>query len=324
MSDADIPVVSDRLEVVVKTRADEADGIASFELQAADRSALPPFDAGAHIDVHLPGPMIRQYSLCNPPGERHRYLIAVLREPDGRGGSARMHEAKVGDQLTISHPRNAFALDAGSAPKLLVAGGIGITPLKAMAHTLAARGADFELHYFARSASRAAFRDALAAEPFRPKVSFHFDDEGAGLPLPDATLAPDRFAHIYLCGPSGFIGKVRDQAISRGFAIERIHVEHFSAEGAASGGRSFVVEAVRSGVTVTVSANESVAQALERAGVHVLTSCEQGLCGACLTPVLEGIPEHRDEYQTDAEKAENAKMTICCSRARTPVLRLDI
>ncbi|MDN7999946.1 PDR/VanB family oxidoreductase [Burkholderia multivorans] len=324
MSEANIPVVSGNLAVVVSARTDEADGIASFELQAADGSALPPFDAGAHIDVHLPGPMIRQYSLCNPPGEQHRYLIAVLREPDGRGGSARMHDVKAGDRLTISAPRNAFALDAGREPKLLVAGGIGITPLKAMAHALAARGIDFELHYFARSASRAAFRSALAAEPFAPDVHFHFDDAGTGLPLPDATLAPDRFAHVYLCGPSGFIDKVRDQAVARGFAIERIHVEHFSAESAVSGGRSFVVEAVRSGVTVTVGENESIAQALERAGVPVLTSCEQGLCGACLTPVLEGIPEHRDEYQTDAEKAGNAKMTICCSRARTPALRLDI
>lgn len=235
-----------------------------------------------------------------------------------------MHDLKVGDLLIISHPRNAFPLDAENGTKLLVAGGIGITPLKAMAHALTLRGIDFELHYFARSVSRAAFRDALATEPFAAAVRFHFDGDGASLPLADETLAPERIAHIYLCGPTGFIDKVREQAIARGFAAERIHVEHFSAENNASCGRSFVVEAVRSGATVTVGENESIARALERAGVQVLTSCEQGLCGACLTPVLEGIPEHRDEYQTAAEKAENAKITICCSRARTPVLRLDI
>lgn len=324
MNEVDITAAPGGLDVVVSARNDEADGIASFELKA-DGTTLPPFEAGAHIDVYLPGPMVRQYSLCNPPGERHRYVIAVLREPAGRGGSTRMHDLKSGDRLRISRPRNAFALDADGGTKLLIAGGIGITPLKAMAHALAARGDDFQLHYFARSASRAAFRDALASEPFAKRVHFHFDEEGAGLSLLEERLSPDRIGHVYVCGPTGFIGEVRDRALARGFAQRQIHFEHFSVNTAATvASSSFVVEAVRSGVTVTVGEDESIARALERAGVQVLTSCEQGLCGACLTPILEGVPDHRDEYQTDAEKAENRKITVCCSRALTPVLRLDI
>jgi vanillate O-demethylase ferredoxin subunit len=306
----------DEFEVVIAARTREADDVSAFELRLANGSPLPAFDAGAHIDVHLSGALVRQYSLCNAPGETHRYVIAVLNEPAGRGGSASMHGLRAGDTLRIGRPRNAFALDAGDGARLLVAGGIGVTPLKAMAHALAARGSDFRLHYFARTASRAAFRDEFAQAPFADKVLFHFDDEGARLPLPADQLAPNRFSHVYVCGPAGFIDRVRADCLAHGFSRERIRVEHFSA------GAS-VVEAVRSGVTVTVAQGESIAQALEKAGLQVLTSCEQGLCGVCLTPVLGGIPEHREDL-TAAEKAENTQITICCSRARSAVLRLDI
>jgi vanillate O-demethylase ferredoxin subunit len=311
------------IEVIVTARTEEADGIASFELRALDDAPLPPFDAGAHIDVHLSDTVVRQYSLCNPPGETHRYVIAVLRESAGRGGSASMHELKPGERVRIGVPRNRFALDGGVEPKLLVAGGIGVTPLKAMAHVLAERGIDFELHYFARTASHAAFRYALQHDSMGKNVRFHFDDQGAVLRDMNASLDPARFGEIYLCGPTGFIGAVRALALERGYAPERIRVEHFAATAPATGA-NFVVEAVRSGVTVTVGEDETIAQALDRAGVQVLTSCEQGLCGACLTPVIEGTPDHRDDYQSHDEKAENAKITICCSRAISPFLRLDI
>lgn len=311
------------IEAIVTARTEEANGIASFELRALDDAPLPPFDAGAHIDVYLGDTVVRQYSLCNAPSETHRYVIAVLRESAGRGGSARMHELRPGERVRIGVPRNQFALDGGAAPKLLVAGGIGVTPLKAMAHVLAERGIDFELHYFARSTSHAAFRDALQHDSIAENVRFHFDDQGAVLRDMNASLDPARFSEIYLCGPTGFIGAVRTLALERGYAPEQIRVEHFASSAPASG-MTFVVEAVRSGVTVTVGEDETIAQALDRVGVQVLTSCEQGLCGACLTPVIEGTPDHRDEYQSDDEKAENAKITICCSRALSRFLRLDI
>lgn len=317
------------LDVVVHARRDDTTDIAVFELRRADGGDLPPFTAGAHIDVHLGDGLVRQYSLCNPGAERDRYVIGVLREKGGRGGSARMHGLRQGDRLRIGVPRNAFALDEGGTRVLLVAGGIGITPILAMARHLQAADREFELHYFARSASTAAFLSELRHAALADRVRLHFDDAGGSIARVLPLLHPDRGSHVYVCGPSGFIDCVRQGALAAGFDAGAVRFERFAAEpspatAADDAEAAFEVEAARSGVRVTVEPGQSIAKALEEAGLQVLTSCEQGLCGVCLTNVLEGVPDHRDEFQTDEEKARNDKMTICCSRAMTPLLRLDI
>jgi len=315
------------LSVRVAHKSLAAEDICVFELVAADGSALPPFEAGAHIDVQLPDGLTRQYSLCNPPHETHRYQIGVLRDAASRGGSRALHErVQVGQALAISAPKNHFALAPDARRSLLLAGGIGITPILCMAEALQARGAEFELHYCARSRGRAAFLDRLAAAPFAARVATHFDDEAAAQRLDIAALlaAADEGTHLYVCGPRGFIDAVLAAARAAGWAEARLHVEFFTGsvvDGA--GDTAFEVELKQSGRVVIVPAGVSIVQALGRAGIEVMVSCEQGICGTCLTPVLEGVPDHRDDYLTLEERAASDQMLLCCSRARTPRLVLD-
>lgn len=313
------------LDLVVHGRRLAADGVVELDLRAPDGAALPAFEAGSHVDVLAAEGVIRQYSLCNDPSETQRYLLGVLLDRASRGGSAGVHRWQAGQRVRIGLPRNNFALRPGPGPVVLVAGGIGITPLKSMAHALWRAGREFRLHYFARSRSHAAFWPELQAQPFAHLLQAHFDDEGAALPLPVAVLRPQADAQLYVCGPQGFIERMTQDARAAGLADSAVHVEHFAAQAmAAQDASEFSVEAVRSQRTVRVRADQSIAQALEEAGIQVLLSCEQGLCGTCLTPVLGGEPDHRDDYLSDAERASNATMAICCSRSRTPVLRLDI
>jgi vanillate monooxygenase ferredoxin subunit len=313
------------VKVVRKTR--EAIDITGFELARADGGALPAFSAGSHIDVQLPGGLTRQYSLCNDSGEQHRYRIAVLRDPASRGGSVAMHDAvREGDEIQISAPRNHFPLQHAQR-SLLFAGGIGVTPLLCMAQRLAAIGADFEMHYATRSIERTAFRDEILASTFANKVSFHHDDGEPAqvLNVPEALGAYDAGTHIYVCGPGGFINHVMQVAQGMGWPATHIHVEHFAAAPQDhSADAAFEVKIASTGKTCTVPAGESVVQALAKHGIEILTSCEQGVCGTCITRVLEGEPDHRDLYFTDEEKAKNDQFTPCCSRSRTPVLVLDL
>jgi vanillate O-demethylase ferredoxin subunit len=315
------------ISVKVAAKACEADGICSYELVREDGQPLPAFEAGAHIDVHLTDTLVRQYSLCNRPGETHRYQIAVLREPASRGGSRAMHEdIDAGAVLRISAPKNHFPL-VPAGRTLLFAGGIGVTPILAMAEALAAGDAPFELHYCARSPERAAFRDRIAASGFASRVHFHYDSGAAGQKLDLSALlaAPRPDTHIYVCGPQGFIEHVL--AAAKGFAwpAAQVHVEYFKAEAAdTSGDQGFDVRLASSGKVVTIPAGRTVIQVLAEQGVDVPYSCEEGVCGTCLTRVLEGVPEHRDLYLTDEEHAANDQFTPCCSRARTPVLVLDL
>lgn len=204
-------MTSPTLNVRVVRKAAEAVDIATFELVAADGSALPPFSAGAHIDVHLPNGLVRQYSLCNDPAETHRYLIGVLRDPASRGGSQAMHDqVRDGDLLRISAPKNHFPLAHEARRSLLLAGGIGITPILCMAERLALTGAEFTLHYCARTPERTAFRERIRRSAYAPRVHFHFDDGAPAQKLDlDATLArPEDGVHLYVCGPKGFIDAV--------------------------------------------------------------------------------------------------------------------
>jgi vanillate O-demethylase ferredoxin subunit len=315
------------LEVRVVARRVEAEDILSFELQRADGSALPPYSAGAHVDMHLPGGLIRQYSLCSPEGAHGKYTIGVLKEPGSRGGSKALHEqVQIGDTLLISEPRNKFPLDVHARRSLLFAGGIGITPILAMADELARDGRDFELYYCARSRGRMAFIERIGSSPWAAMASLHFDD-GAPEQRLDAgrVLAAAGNAHLYVCGPGGFMNYALGASRSLGWQEARLHREYFTAEPVDhSGDKAFEVELHRSGRTIFVAADKSAASALSEAGVDIPLSCEQGVCGTCLTRVLEGIPEHRDFYLTDEEHLRNDRFTPCCSRSQTPRLLVDL
>jgi vanillate O-demethylase ferredoxin subunit len=314
-----------RVKVVRKRR--EAEGIASFELAREDGGALPAFSAGSHIDVEVPGGATRQYSLCNDSLESHRYRIAVLRDAASRGGSVGMHDnVNEGDVLTISEPRNHFPL-VHARRTLLFAGGIGVTPLLCMAQRLAAIGADFTMHYATRSPARTAFRDEIAASPFADRVVFHLDDgpDAQKLDVAAALGTPDAGTHVYVCGPAGFIDHVVQQAKAAGHAPDHIHLEYFGAVPQdTSGDRAFEVKIASTGRTYTIPADQTVVHALQAHGVDILTSCEEGVCGTCLTRVLEGECDHRDHYLTDEEKARHDQFTPCCSRARSATLILDL
>jgi vanillate monooxygenase ferredoxin subunit len=317
----------ENIAVKVVRKAQEALDIASFELARTDGGALPAFSAGSHIDVQLPGGLTRQYSLCNDSGEQHRYRIAVLRDAASRGGSAAMHDAvHEGDVIQISAPRNHFPLQHAQR-SLLFAGGIGVTPLLCMAQRLAAIGAEFEMHYSTRSIERTAFRDEIAASSFAGKVHFHHDDGAAAqvLNVPAALGSYDAGTHVYVCGPGGFINHVVQVAQGMGWPASHIHLEYFAAAPQDhSADAAFEVKIASTGKTCTVTPGESVVQALAKHGVEILTSCEQGVCGTCITRVLEGEPDHRDLYFTDEEKAKNDQFTPCCSRSRSRVLVLDL
>lgn len=316
------------IDVVVTRKRREAEGIYSFELAPAEDSLLPAFSAGSHIDVHLPNGLVRQYSLCNHPEDRHRYLLGVLLDPASRGGSQAMHEqVHEGSRLRISEPRNLFPLEHGAGYSVLFAGGIGITPILCMAERLARIGAPFELHYCGRSVGRMAFIEYLRHSAFADGVHVHVDDGEASQRLDSAGVlsAPTRDRHLYVCGPNGFMEHVLGTARAQGWAETQLHREYFTAAAApVSEAGGFEVQLASTGQCFQVPATLSVAQVLLEAGIDIPLSCEQGICGTCITRVLEGEPEHRDMFLTDAERARNDQFTPCCSRARSARLVLDL
>lgn len=314
------------IDVVVKTIEQQAQNILSFELAREDDAPLPAFSAGAHIDVHLPDGLVRQYSLCNHPQEHHRYQIAVLQNADSRGGSKAMHGLQQGTRLCISEPRNLFPLQHDAKHHLLMAGGIGITPLLCMAERLSHTGGDFALHYFARSAQQAAFVERLRQAPFADRVHLHFD-EGEPSKRPDTAAligTPQAHAHLYVCGPGGFMAHVLDSARDLGWASDNLHREYFSAEADSQPQEGFEIQLASSGEVLQVPEGVSVVDVLRGIGVEIPVSCEQGICGTCLTRVLEGQPDHRDLFLTEDEQAANDQFTPCCSRSKSARLVLDI
>jgi len=313
-----------RLTVRVAAMGTPVPGVRVLELVDPAGASLPPFTAGAHIDVVLPGGHVRQYSLCNSPHERHRYVLGVLDQPGGRGGSRAVHAlVQAGDLLEISAPRCHFALDGTATDSVLLAGGIGITPILAMAEQLTLDGRAFALHYFARSEREAPFLDRIADAPWAARATPHFDDRG-GADLAAAIGAPHAGRHLYVCGPTGFMDAVLTTARQLGWHSDQLHREYFANDSALATGGAFDVRIASSGQVIRIAPEQSITTALEAHGIGVPTSCEQGVCGTCLTRVLDGTPDHRDLFLTDEEHAANDCITLCCSRSHSPLLVLDL
>ena len=307
----------------------EAADVHCFELVDPEGRELPPFTAGAHVDVEVAPGLVRQYSLCNDPRRRDHYQIAVLREPASRGGSTGLIDRiEVCGMLRVSEPRNHFALEPSARLTILIAGGIGITPILCMAERLSGAGAPFELHYAARSQGRAASLARIEGSAFADRARLYFSEgpDRARLDL-DAVLAgPVPGAHLYVCGPARLIEAALGAAKAQGWPSSRVHREYFAPPESADQtvAEAFEVQIASSGQVLTVPADRTATQVLAEHGIEVPTSCEQGVCGTCVTRVLEGLPDHRDFFLTAEEQAAGDQMTLCCSRARTPRLVLDL
>lgn len=313
------------MTVVITKREDQADNIAVLDFKTLDGTELPAFEAGAHIDVHIGPDLVRQYSLCNNPDDSSVYRIAVLKEPESRGGSETIFaQFKEGDKVEISAPRNLFPLTLTEKKSILIGGGIGITPMVAMAHTLKKKNLPFELHYCLRKKSEGAMVSYLESN-FAPFLHFHTSREGDCKRIDlDKVLKPvEPGVEVYICGSGSLLDSLIAYAKDLGFAKEQIHFEYFNAEVDISG-ESFEVYCADSDITVNVGAEESIATALKREGVQVSVSCEEGICGTCISDVLEGEPDHRDHFLSDEEKEDNDQIALCCSRSKSKRLVVDI
>lgn len=308
--------------VTVSAITREAETIRSYDLRLPAGGPLPAFDPGAHIDVHLDVDLTRSYSLVNSTGAKDRYVIAVDQAPQSRGGSRWLSERiAVGDVLRISPPRNLFPLAHTASHSVLIAGGIGITPLLSMVRHLEVAGRSWELHYCARNAARAAFLSELSRPEMARKVSMHYSDtQGERDFWPIARDAPAG-AHFYCCGPAGML----DAFLRATECVDpaHIHIERFSgSESATQGGFELIL--AKSKKVLQVRRGETVLDRLETEGFEIANSCREGVCGSCEVKLLAGRADHRDMILTDDEKAANTSMFVCCSGSLTQSLTLDL
>jgi vanillate O-demethylase ferredoxin subunit len=288
---------------------------------------LPPFTAGAHIDLQLANGQIRSYSLLNSQEERHRYMVAVNLDSNGRGGSRFVHEKlRTGETLTISLPRNNFALMESAPHTVLIAGGIGITPLWSMVQRLESLGRSWELHYCARTSKHAALVEQIStmSKASNSRVHFNFDQEPGGkmLDLAQVIDAQPSDTHFYCCGPIPMLEAFEKATASRPPAC--VHVEYFSNKESQAVEGGFVVELARAGKSVAVAPGKTILQALLDNGIDVPYSCMEGVCGSCEVRVLDGIPDHRDLVLSKEEHARNVSMMVCCSGCKSSKLVLDL
>jgi len=315
---------SQSLTMRVQAMRYEARGVVSIELQDPSGAQLPEFGPGAHIDLHLANGLVRSYSLCGAPEVRDRYTVGVLLDRNSRGGSRFVHEQlRVGTTLTVAAPRNHFVLDEGAAHTVLVAGGIGVTPIVCMARRLAERGRSFTMLYCARSRAEAAFVEQLSA--YGDAVRFHFDDEAGAPPDLNALLAgQDAATHFYCCGPGPMLNAFESACEAHGYP--NVHIERFAADPATEAVQEgeYSVTLQRSGKNVLVPSGKSLLDAILEAGVQVEYSCREGVCGSCETAVVEGCPDHRDSVLSNSERASNKTMMVCVSGCKGPRLVLDI
>ena len=311
----------------VKRICYEAERINSYELVSPTGADLAPFTAGGHIDLHLSNGMLRCYSLLNDQRERHRYVIAVNKDPSGRGGSSFVHDhLKVGDIVSVSLPRNNFALCEGAEHTVLIAGGIGITPLLSMIRRLQALGRSAELFYAARTRPAAAFLDELRALGLNGSLALHldFDDDRSDRPFDLAAIVAQTPAqsHLYCCGPTPMLQAFEAATADR--PADHVHVEYFQAAEAPATDGGFEVRLARSNRTIAVEAGKTILDALLDAGIAANYACTEGVCGTCETRVIEGTPDHRDQFLSREEQAANNTIMICCSGAKSRTLVLDI
>lgn len=318
----------DLIPVSVEAISPNGLGNLSLKLIPETGKLFPEYSAGSHIDIMIPGIGPRQYSLCGMPDHRECYEVCVKLGDISRGGSHYLHhELNAGDRLSISRPRNHFPLPA-AGHYLLLAGGIGITPLLAMAEEIARQQIDFEIHYYVSGAQHVAFAARLEMLSMAGKIVIHCSDEGDSLRhrIPACLTQPENDAAVIACGPDGFIKRLQDIMEIHSWPISQLSFERFSRVilDNEPENKSFYIQLASTGERLLVAPEQTIAQVLMNARVEVMLSCEQGICGSCITDVIDGIPEHRDTVLTAEEKAGNSQITLCCSRSKTPVLVLDL
>ena len=316
------------LDLDISRIVKETSSIVRIELVSHDGSALPLYQAGAHIELKLPNGLLRQYSLCRLPTTGMSYEIAVLKDPHSRGGSELLHKMQVGDRLQASYPQNHFLLKNPRKTAILLGAGIGITPLIPMAQMLSKTGVDFALHYSAKSPASAAFYDQLKTSVFADKVHWHFSNSNSRLDIESLLRGFTSHPDLYICGPSQYIEEVMNCAKVMGWPEEKLHREFFT------GTKSplmdqvpremFQVKIASSGQMIDVPPGVSITEALEMNGIDIPISCEEGWCGTCMTRVIDGVPDHRDTFLSPQEHAQNSLIMPCCSRSRSDCLVLDL
>lgn len=314
------------LKVAVAEVVTETPEIRTFRLVREDGAPFAPYQSGAHIDVLGPTGVLRQYSLCSPPDDSSSLLIAVKREQQSRGGSSALHEVQAGDLLMIGAPRNLVSIASDADRHILVAGGIGVTPMLSMSYELHSWGEEFDLHYFARSREEAAFVDLLEnGVEFKERVHLHFGTPHPELPavLTEVARAATTKAHVYTCGPAGFMKHV-EEVFAPVVGTAQLHSEHFVAATVdTSEDKPFTVE-LDTGEEFAIPSDRSILEVLEENGIEVSKSCEEGICGSCVSGVLEGVPEHRDSCLSAVDRAAGNQMALCVSRARSDRLMIEL
>jgi len=314
------------LEMVVEQTQPLTSRIRRLRLASADGAPVPTYTAGAHIELHVPAqasqPILhRAYSLVTPADGGHTYEIAVQLEPEGSGGSRWVHQLQIGERITVTPPRNQFELDGSATRCLLLAGGIGITPILCMARELQQHSRAFEFHYAARDRNGAAYSDEV--EALGGRCWFDGGNPSEGMPLSRLTAHPEQGVHLYVCGPKPFIAVALEQARAQGWPEAQLHNELFSGVLQVAGEQAFKVELRLSGLTLDVPAGHTVMDAMEAAGLDPIFDCRRGECGVCVTQVLQGDPEHRDICLSARERAAG-RFCTCVSRARAGHLVLEL
>lgn len=316
------------IETVVERREAVSDRAVLLHLRPSSVASVTTAP-GAHIDVHLSNGLVRQYSVVNAGLDEGLLSFCVQREDSGRGGSLHAHDTlQVGEIVHISPPRNTFSLAPSAAPVLLLAGGVGITPLVSMAASLHRRGTPFELHAYSRGRAELPLAEHLLASDYAASVVLHSSGDGDSFRISGPTMLtrPSGDGAIYACGPTAFVELARQRAVGAGWRSDQFVSERFTPDlpRADSGDAPFTVVAASTGERMLVEPTESIADVLERRGYETYRSCGQGYCGSCVTPVVNGIPDHRDDFQSESEHASNAMINVCCSRSLSDVLELDV
>lgn len=315
------------MKLAIRSRITVALDIVALELAAPDDGALPEFEPGAHIDLHLDNGLTRSYSLVNSPLERDRYVVAVQRDAGSRGGSRHVHDSlRIGQILEVDAPRNNFKLVEDAPLVVLIAGGIGITPLYCMVQRLEHLGRPWKLFYGARSRERCAYlHELLALDEKAPgRVRFHFNEEHGGqvMDMAEIVAGVPPEAHLYCCGPKPMLEAFEGATSSR--PEQQVHVEYFIAKHAASSAGGFQLVLARKQRSLFVAPGKSILDTLLDAGLDTTHCCKEGVCGACQTTVIEGEPDHRDSYLSPAERRSGKTIMLCCSGSKSPTLVLDL